>query len=138
MNLPQAARKFIPQQNPFVLVDDLISSSEESTTCSFIIPEKHPLVCEGKLTEGGLCENIAQTAAAGNGFQSIQQNLAIPKGFIAGIKSFKLMRLPSINSNLKTVVTQENRVLDFNLVKGEIFQNDEVIASCEMKIYCPQ
>jgi predicted hotdog family 3-hydroxylacyl-ACP dehydratase len=138
MALYQNISDLIPQKHPFVLVDELITCSDKITVCGFLIPENHPLVQEGKLSEGGLTENIAQTAAAGNGYQSIEKNIAIPNGFIAGIKNLKVVRLPLCNSQIKTTVTQENRVMDYNLIKGEIFQNDECIASCEMKIYCPE
>ena len=138
MALYQTMSDLIPQKKPFVLVDELISCSNKITVCGFQIPENHPLVHEGKLSEGGLTENIAQTAAAGNGYQSQINKTAVPNGFIAGIKNLKIARLPLCNSQIKTIVTQENRVMDYNLIKGEIFQNDECIASCDMKIYCPE
>ncbi|MGZ2369694.1 hypothetical protein ACXR6G_07890 [Ancylomarina sp. YFZ004] len=137
MALYQTMADLIPQKKPFVLVDELISCSDQITECGFIIPESHPLVHDGKLSEGGLTENIAQTAAAGNGYLSLKKDNAVPNGFIAGIKNLKIQRLPLCNSQIKTIVTQEYRVMDYNLIKGEVFQNDECIASCEMKIYCP-
>ncbi len=138
MALYQKITDLIPQKHPFVLMDELITCSDTITECGFQIPENHHLVQEGKLSEGGLTENIAQTAAAGNGYLSREKNIAIPNGFIAGIKNLKIVRLPLCNSQIKTIVTQENRVMDYNLIKGEVFQNGECIASCEMKIYCPE
>ena len=138
MALYQTMADLIPQKKPFVLVDELISCSDKITECGFQIPENHPLVHNGMLTEGGLTENIAQTAAAGNGYQSLKKNTAVPNGFIAGIKNLKVLRLPLCNSQIKTTVTQENRVMDYNLITGKVFQNEELIASCEMKIYCPE
>lgn len=138
MALYQKISDLIPQKHPFVLVDELISCSDKITECGFQIPENHPLVHNGMLTEGGLTENIAQTAAAGNGYLSLKKNTTVPNGFIAGIKNLKVMHLPLCNSHIRTIVTQENRVMDYNLIKGEVFQNEECIASCEMKIYCPE
>lgn len=137
MTLPQTTDDLIPQKYPFILVDQIISFSDKISICHFTVPENHPLVSKGKLSEGGLVENIAQTAAAGNGYQAKETGIEIPKGFIAGIKKVKIIRLPNVLSILKTIVTQENRVMDYNLIKGEIFLNDELIASCDMKIYCP-
>ncbi len=137
MTLPRSTENLIPQKHPFVLVDRLISFTDTVSICEFTVPEKHPLVNNGKLCEGGLVENIAQTAAAGNGYQANKMGMEVPKGFIAGIKNVKIIRLPHVFSILKTVVTQENRVMDYNLIKGEVFLNDELIASCAMKIYCP-
>ncbi|PCH71698.1 MAG: 3-hydroxyacyl-ACP dehydratase [Bacteroidales bacterium] len=137
MTLPRSTEDLIPQKRPFVLVHRLISFSDTVSICEFIVPEKHPLVNNGKLSEGGLIENIAQTAAAGNGYQANKTGIDVPKGFIAGIKNVKIIRLPKVLSILKTIVTQENRVMNYNLIKGEVFLNDELIASCNMKIYCP-
>ncbi|BAX82439.1 hypothetical protein ALGA_4148 [Labilibaculum antarcticum] len=137
MTLPHTTNGLIPQKHPFVLVDQIISVSDKITICHFTVPENHPLVDNGKLSEGGLVENIAQTAAAGNGYQAKELGMEVPIGFIAGIKKVKIIRLPDVLSILKTIVTQENRVMDYNLIKGEVFLNDELIASCNMKIYCP-
>lgn len=127
----------IPQRCPFVLVDELISCENGVFVSNFQIPEKHPMVYNGKLSEGGLTENIAQTAAAGNGFEAKEKGTEIPKGFIAGIKNLKLNRLPLSNSQIITKVILQNRIMDFNLIRGEIIEGDELIASCEMKIFCP-
>jgi len=128
----------IPQKHPFVLVDELISCEESLFVGSFKIPENNPLVNNGKLSGGGLTENIAQTAAAGNGFEAKEKGIEVPKGFIAGIKNLKIYRLPSSNSLIITKVIRQNRIMDFNLIKGEIFEGKELIARCEMKIYCPE
>ena len=127
----------IPQRHPFILIDQLISCNDQLIESSFQIPEEHPMVHNNKLCEGGLIENIAQTAAAGNGYEAINRGGIIPKGFIAGIKNFKLKRLPLINSTLRTKVTHQNRIMGYNLIKGEVIEGQEIIASCEMKIYCP-
>lgn len=138
MTLPNSTDGLIPQKHPFVLVDQIISYTDKISICKFTIPKNHPLVSKGKLCEGGLIENIAQTAAAGNGYHAKEMNMDVPKGFIAGIKNIKIFLLPAIGCTLKTIVTPENRVMDFNLIKGEVFLNDELIASCNMKIYCPE
>lgn len=128
----------IPQKDPFVLVDKLISCENNIIISNFKIPETHPLVHNGRLSEGGLTENIAQTAAAGNGFEALEKNAKTPKGFIAGIKNLKLFQLPLINSQIETKVFQLGKVLDYSLIKGEVFLDGELITSCEMKIYVPQ
>ena len=128
----------IPQRHPFILVDQLISCNDQLFESTFQIPEQHPLVYNGRLSEGGLIENIAQTAAAGNGYEALIKGIPVPKGFIAGIRDLVVNRLPQANSRLLTKVTLENRVMGFDLIVGEVFEKDEMIASCGMKIFCPQ
>jgi 3-hydroxyacyl-[acyl-carrier-protein] dehydratase len=127
----------IPQRHPFVLIDKLIRCDETIVESSFKIPFNHPLVKNGKLCEGGLVENIAQTAAAGNGFEAKKKGLEVPEGFIAGIKKLKIIRLPLCNSKLLTTIIQKDRIMGFNLINGEIREGQDIIANCEMKIYCP-
>lgn len=128
----------IPQKHPFILVDKLISCNNKLIESSFQIPEDHSMVTNGKLCEGGLIENIAQTAAAGNGYEAIEKGLDIPKGFIAGIKNLWIKRLPEEKSQLFTKVMLQDRIMGFNLINGEVFEDQEMIVSCEMKIYCPK
>ena len=54
---------FIPQKHPFVLMSDIDEWNEKFTIGSFTIPADHILVENGKLTEEGLVEHMAQTAA---------------------------------------------------------------------------
>lgn len=126
----------IPQRHPFILVDKLVSCNDKLIESSFQIPENHSMVTNGKLSEGGLIENIAQTAAAGNGYEAKGKGLDIPKGFIAGIKNIWIKRLPEANNKLLTKVIPQDRIMGFDLIKGEVFVGEEIIVSCEMKIYC--
>jgi predicted hotdog family 3-hydroxylacyl-ACP dehydratase len=129
--------ELIPQRPPFLLIDELLSIENNVITCCFTIPQKHVLVENGKLSEAGLVENIAQTAAAGNGFIAKENDLEIPDGFIAGIKNLKVNSLPPANKKLITKVIQLEKIMGYSLIKGEIWTEENFIASCEMKIYCP-
>lgn len=129
--------ELIPQRPPFLLIDELVSIEDNIITCSFTVPHKHVLVESGKLNEAGLVENIAQTAAAGNGYSAKESGLNIPDGFIAGIKNLKINCLPSADKKLITKVFQLDKVMGYSLIKGEVWENENLVASCEMKIYCP-
>lgn len=129
--------ELIPQRPPFLLIDELVSIENEIITCRFTVPQKHVLVENGKLIEAGLLENIAQSAAAGNGYKALQRGFRVPDGFIASIKNLKIFGLPSANSKLITRVFQLDHIMGFSLIQGEIRENESILASCEMKIYCP-
>ena len=131
-------RDLLPQKEPFVLVDQLLNCSETLTESRFQVPLNHPMVNEGKLCEGGLVENIAQTSAAGSGYHAQMKGTSPPRGFIAGIKNLVVKRLPQTGSALFTRVALQDRIMGYNLIRGEVFERDEIIATCEMKIYCPE
>ena len=68
--LPISGEKLIdliPQKPPFVLISSLLEASKNHSVTSFRFDENHVLCEDGKLTIGGLLENIAQTAAAKTG-----------------------------------------------------------------------
>ncbi len=127
----------IPQKHPFVLVDQLLTCDEAIIESSFLVPDIHPLVHNGKLCEGGLVENIAQTSAAGNGYEAQRKGVQPAKGFIAGIKNLIIIGLPKSGSRIFTKVYHQDRVMGYNLIKGEVFEGEKLLASCEMKVYCP-
>lgn len=129
--------ELIPQRPPFLLIDELVSVDNQIITCSFTVPHEHVLVEDGKLNEAGLVENIAQSAAAGNGYNAQKNGYSVPDGFIAGIKNLIVNYLPSANKKLITKVFQLDNVMGYSLIKGEIHENENLVASCEMKIYCP-
>lgn len=126
--------RFIPQQPPIVMIDELYESDGATTVTRFLVKADGLFVEDNQLKEPGLIENIAQTAAAGTGYQFIKQEEPIPVGFIGAIKHLQIFQLPKVGDILTTQVTVLDTVLDITLIKGEIQLNNTIIASCEMKI----
>ncbi|NOR86250.1 MAG: ABC transporter permease, partial [Bacteroidales bacterium] len=56
-------KKFIPQREPMIMVDRLISHTATKTVSSFSILDDNLLLSNHSLSEAGLLENMAQTAA---------------------------------------------------------------------------
>ena len=62
--------ELIPQKEPFVMVHDLLLAEELELESSFLV-EASNLLCEnGVFSTEGLIENVAQTCAAGFGYQT--------------------------------------------------------------------
>src|SRR5690349_15285664 len=95
----------IPQRPPFVMVGALIHYDEKVTRTSFTIREDNILVENGRFTEPGLVENIAQTAAARAGYISISENMPVQVGYIGSVKDLKIYDLPIVNDELETEIT---------------------------------
>ena len=81
----------IPQKAPFVMIDELISSDETSSTSGLTITEDNIFSQDGEFIEPGLLENIAQTGAirAGYMFSKLKEeddSLEPPVGYIGAIK----------------------------------------------------
>jgi len=125
----------IPQKPPFVMVDKLLNSDDTSTQTNFLIKEENVLVVNGELTEAGLMENIAQTAAAREGYIALSENKPVAVGYIGAVKNFEIFDLPKINDQLVTEIKIKNQVFDATIISGIIMCNDIVIAQCEMNIF---
>ncbi|TSA26813.1 MAG: 3-hydroxyacyl-ACP dehydratase [Bacteroidetes bacterium] len=118
-----------------VMVDKLLKASEGVVETTFLILENN-VFCENELfTEAGLVENMAQTAAAGVGHKPDLQGKEPPVGFIGGIRNLKIQQFPEAGQELFTRITLEHEVFEASVVQGEVFVNDRLIASCQLKIF---
>jgi predicted hotdog family 3-hydroxylacyl-ACP dehydratase len=139
MNLNRIDRfdilELIPQRAPFVMITELMDVREQSATSSFKILEENIFVKDGQFQESGLIENIAQTAAAMSGYKAKVSGSAAEIGFLGSVKNLRIYYLPDVDSNLTTEVCLENQVMNVNLLKGFIRQEDKLVAECEMKVF---
>ena len=132
---PEDILLLIPQRPPFIMVDKLLSSDENSTQTAFRVNEENVLVVEGKFSEAGLMENIAQTAAARAGYIAMMENKPVAVGYIGAVKNLEIFDLPKINDELVTEVKIENQVFDVTVISGTVRRNDIVMAQCKMNIF---
>lgn len=126
--------RYIPQRAPIVMVDTLIAVNGKVTETSFEVKEGALFVSDGRLQEPGLIENIAQTAAAGVGYQCAVNNTAVPVGFIGAIKNLTIDYLPKVGERVHSRVEVLEEIFDMSLIKGESFVGDKCVVVCEMKI----
>lgn len=117
------------------MIDGLVSCNETSSTTTFQVKAENLLVQDGKLSEAGITENIAQTAAAGLGYVTLQSNSPIEIGYIAAIKNLEIFAQPEVGDVLETDVTITNRVFDVTIVSGSVKCDGILLAKCEMKIF---
>lgn len=126
----------IPQRDPFILIDDLIERTEEVSTSSFQVKEGHLLVENGRLSAEGLIENIAQTAAAGVGYEyQYVKKTKPPIGYIGAVSKLEINETPPVGSMIKTTVEVTNKIMNVTIISGSVFLQDKLLAKCEMKIF---
>ena len=127
--------ELIPQKHPMVMIDKLIYSDNKRTETSFFIKEDNIFCENGVFCEPGLIENIAQTAAARQGFLVKKGKSDVLIGYIGAIKNLKINFLPKINTEINTEIIIENEILGVTIIYGKVKCNDKVAAECEMKIF---
>ena len=128
----------IPQRPPFVMIDKLLSFSENTTTTGFSIKEDNIFVENSLFKEPGLIENIAQTAAARAGYVSQTENKPVLVGYIGAVNNLQVFLLPKTGDELITEITIENQIFDVTLISGKITCNGQPVAQCKMKIFISQ
>jgi predicted hotdog family 3-hydroxylacyl-ACP dehydratase len=124
----------IPQKPPFMMVDKLLYTDESITRSSFFIDTNNVFLKEGHFLEGGLLENIAQTAALKAGYEAHAAKKPVAVGYIAAVNNFEIFALPSINDELLTEIIVENQIFDITVISGKVWCNNVLMAQCEMKV----
>lgn len=127
--------QLIPQRPPFVMVDRLHSVQESEATSVYLVTSDSLFVREGLFRESGLIENIAQTAAAMNGYHAMTGGVDVKNGYIGGIKNLEINFLPAVGDQITTRVVEEHRVMGASIVVGEAMAGGRVAATCEMKVF---
>ncbi len=126
---------FIPQREPFIMVDTLLYVDEEKATANFTVTNTNVFCEDGVFSEAGLLENIAQTVAAGNGYNEQKANKKVSVGYIAGVKNFEVFFLPKVNDMLTTDIAVTGKIFNMTTISGKIVCNNKLVAQCEMKIW---
>ena len=127
--------KYIPQRQPFVMIDSLVNVEDDTVSSLFEIPVENPMVKEGYFREGGLIENIAQTAAAGVGYECISNNKPVVIGFIGSVKNLSTYKLPKPGDTLKTNVKTISKIMNATIIKGVVKAAGRTLLECEMNIF---
>jgi len=127
--------KYIPQRSPMVMIDTLFHANEKETKTGLTIKDDNIFVKNGQLSESGLVESIAQSAAASAGYFFISNSEEVKTGFIGSIKNLEILNKPNVGDNITTFIHHLQEVMNIKVVTGEIYVGETLLASCELKIF---
>lgn len=126
----------IPQRPPFVMIDKLISADENKIVSTFAITSDNIFCSNNEFYEGGIIENMAQTVAAGEGYNLRKHSEQEPKiGVIGSVKNLFINFRPKIGSQLSTTVELISAFENARVVKCSVKENGITIAQCQMNIF---
>lgn len=128
----------IPQRPPMVMIDKLVSAGEKRGEGIFHVSDSNPLCLEKHLTEAGIIECIAQTAAAFTGYLRLSEKKDILMGYIGSVKNLRIFSLPKAGDEIRTEIILENELLGFTIITGRIMCHGRLLAECEMRILLEQ
>lgn len=125
----------LPQREPFVMIDGLKYCAGDTTETFFEI-KRDCVFCdgEGRFSEAGMLENIAQTCAARIGYLALQKGDEVKIGVIGAVNNMMIYDTPKVGNVIQTKIVVEEEVFNMTLVRAEIKMGVETLATCKMKI----
>lgn len=131
--------ELIPQRPPMVLVDAFEGVDPQGVShTSFRVVETCLFVEDGRLTECGLIEHMAQSAAARVGWLCRCEGREVPIGFIGSVAKFAARTLPPVGCRLETSLRIIQEVGAVSLVELQTQVNGEPVACGNLKICLQQ
>ena len=125
----------IPQRAPIVMVDEFLGIDDNISKTRLAVKDDNIFVDDGMLSECGLIEHIAQSAAARVGSVFKTNNQEIPIGYIGSVNNFELKEFPKVGEVISTEIEIIQEVFNITLIQAKCYINDVEIASCKMKIF---
>ncbi len=128
-------KRLIPQRNPFLMVDEFEATDENvAETALYVRADNLFFLPDGTLSETGLMEHVAQSAAALAGYQTgDSDNPAI--GLIGEVKRFECHRRPKAGDYIHTSIRFGFSFGNVTLVQGQCSIDGEEIANTKLKIF---
>lgn len=125
-----------------LMVHRLISCHDTGATTELTVLQDNVFVLHGHLSEPGIVENMAQTAAAWQGWacrfmteksESAQDGTSKIR-YLGGIRKFSFFRLPEVGETLTTTIQVKASAGDVTLVSCSSETQKGTVAVGELKI----
>ncbi len=142
--------QLIPQRAPFVFVESYYGEIDGAFVTGFTPvagtlftgsfsshckEDREEGVDDVRLTEPGVIENMAQSAAAVTGYQFVSKGESVPVGFIGAVSKFVITEFPPVGEELFTHIRKLGEFGDISLVEAILYCGDRRAASAELKIF---
>lgn len=131
----KAIEQLIPQRKPIIMVSHFFSATETDADTGLEIEADNIFCKNNKLTEPGLIEHIAQSAAAFAGFNAIKSNQPVVLGYIGEIKKLTISQLPNVGLFIETKLHVVSEVMNVLLINAKSTVNGCDVAECSIKLY---
>lgn len=122
----------IPQKKPFVMVDELLTFSEDHLTSALTVKEKNLLVEDGYFQAAGILEHQAQSVALHSGYAGLLIKQPPVEGYIGSVKHFEVSLLPKVGEKMISEVEILSSVSGISMVKVITKVDGKIIAAGEI------
>jgi len=135
MKIPkEQIRDYIPQTDPFVMIDNLVEADGMHILTNFEIRADNIFIENGRLNELALIENIAQSGAAGLSILRGDQSSGKIEGFLGGIAKLNVYGQPRINETINTHLHLLAELGNMFRLRGESYSDQRLLLECEVTL----
>ena len=127
--------RLIPQRAPIMMVSHFFGATENEADTGLEISADNIFCKNGKLTEPGLIEHIAQSAAAFAGYNAIKTEQPVVLGYIGEIKKLTINSLPQVGKMIETRIAVVSEVMNVLLMSARSTVDNQVVAECGIKLF---
>ncbi|MBN4061871.1 MAG: hypothetical protein COA57_07970 [Flavobacteriales bacterium] len=133
--------ELMPHRPPMRMIGKLIHFEAQVVRTALIISSENVFCINGKLSEIGLAENMAQSASIVVGYdryEEVKANGGVyvpPFGYIGAINRLKIHQLPEIKTELTTEIKVDFKVGDITFVSAKVTSQNVLFAEGEMKVF---
>jgi predicted hotdog family 3-hydroxylacyl-ACP dehydratase len=136
MSLVADIEVYMPHRLPMRLVSELLCVEESYAEARTTLKSDNIVVDpNGKVEAAALMEIVAQAYAAAHGYQNQSKGKPALRGYLVGIKDFRVEYLPSAGKQLLIKMKSSSPFEEFYTVEGQILCEDSVVASGTLKIW---
>lgn len=133
-SLPCSTEGLIPHSGLMRVVDQLTAMHEGQAETQTVM-EGGPFVREdGTLEESIFIEMIAQTIAAGSGYDLTDEERRTQKGYLLGVRDFRVFGCAKQGDTLTAKAKKTAQFSGFGIVEGSVWRGQEQLAAGELKV----
>jgi radical SAM protein with 4Fe4S-binding SPASM domain len=134
--LPADVRPYLPQEEPMLLIDELVSVGERCGRVRARMPEGHPLAdASGYFDETVHIEMVAQGIATINSFHQTAEQRENTTGFLMSVRDFEVIHTLRAGETAEVEVEKVTKLGEFGVVHGTVMRDGKEIASGQITVW---
>ena len=139
LKLPLPADRLVPHRPPLLLIDKLVEVTEDGAVVEAQMKETNPLVDEtGRVDPLVFLEIMAQAYAAAKGYRDLLNGQIPGKGFLVGIRNFRVSDGARVGDTLHVSVRTVASIGGFSVAGTSVAKAGVTISSAELKLWVPE
>ncbi len=135
MQFPISAKKIIPHRKDMLLLDELLSSSQDFMEGRTVVKPGNIFLSSRGLDGACYVELLAQLAAAGDGYETTKSGKPVRSGFLVGVNDFRIMGKAVAGDVLSLKLRKGLQLNNFTIVEGDVYRGSDLMAQGNLKLF---